>query len=246
MHTEDARIASARRWPARGSAGSGPRADRVEIATAALDLAAGSLRALAAVLSSDERERARRFRFERDRCRFIVGRARLRQMLAVRLGVAPAAIEICYGARGKPALAPGFAESGLRFNVSHCGGLAVYAFAQDRELGVDVEEVRPLPDADDVAARFFSARENQAYLALERAERALGFFNCWTRKEALIKALGDGLYHPLDAFDVSLAPGAPARLLRLGDMPGEDCGWTLHSFSPAPGFVGAFAVRGRT
>jgi 4'-phosphopantetheinyl transferase len=139
-------------------------------------------------------------------------------------------------------LAPRFAGSDLRFNLSHSDELAVYGFAAGRELGVDVEEVRGLQDATDVAARFFSRRENEAYLALEARDRPQGFFNCWTRKEAFIKALGDGLYHPLDRFDVSLAPGEPAKVLRVEDTPGE-CGWTLHSFSPRPGFIGAVAFR---
>jgi 4'-phosphopantetheinyl transferase len=71
----------------------------------------------------------------------------------------------------------------------------------------------------------------------------MGFFNCWTRKEAFLKALGDGLHYPLDAFEVSLAPGEPARILRVAETPGEDCGWCLESFIPAPGYVGALVTR---
>lgn len=117
--------------------------------------------------------------------------------------------------------------------------MAVYAFARGREIGVDVEALRALPDADDVAARFFSPREYDAYRSLEPRLRPLGFFNCWTRKEAFIKALGDGLYYPLARFDVSLAPDDPARILRVGTTPGERCGWCIETFSPAAGFVAA-------
>jgi len=107
---------------------------------------------------------------------------------------------------------------------------------------LDVEAVGPIRDADDIAARFFSQRENRAYRALERRDRPLGFFQCWTRKEAFIKALGDGLSYPLDRFDVSLTPGEPARILRVEDTPGDRCGWRMDSWSPAPGFVAAVVI----
>jgi 4'-phosphopantetheinyl transferase len=237
------RIARAEVAPLLGQAGSCPASAAVEITPLPLDVDPASVRALTDLLSTDEMERANRFVFERDRRRFIVGRSGLRQLLAARLGVQPQAIEFTYGPRGKPALGPRFSGSDLRFNLSHSGGLAVVALAAGRELGVDVEEVRALPDATDVAARFFSRRENEAYLGLEARDRPQGFFNCWTRKEAFIKALGDGLYHPLDRFDVTLAPGEPAKILRVEDTPGERCGWTLHSFTPEPGFIGAVALR---
>jgi 4'-phosphopantetheinyl transferase len=199
--------------------------------------------AAAATLSHVERLRAGRFARERDRRRFIVARSLLRQLLGERLGQRPEDVGIVYGERGKPELAPRLADSGLRFNVSHCDDVAVYGFARGCEIGVDVEAVRSLRDAADVAARFFSRHEYAAYLALEPQERPLGFFNCWTRKEAFIKALGDGLYYPLSRFDVSLAPDEPTRILRVGSTAGERCGWRLDSFLPAPGFVGAVVTR---
>ena len=215
----------------------------VEVVSVRLDCEPAAVGELAQCLSDAERQRASRFAFDRDRRRFIVGRARLRHLLASRLGVPPEAIELVYGPRGKPALSPGFADLGLRFNVSHSEDVAVYAFSRGREIGVDVEAVRELRDADDIAARFFSRRENEAYRALDPRDKPLGFFNCWTRKEAFIKALGDGLYHPLDRFDVSLAPGEPARILRVDDAPGEDCGWHMEAFSPASEFVAAVVVE---
>ena len=109
---------------------------------------------------------------------------------------------------------------------------------------MDVEAVRTLEDADAIAARFFSARENGVYRALDPREKPLGFFNCWTRKEAFIKAIGDGLYRPLDSFDVSLAPGDLPRMLRVDHIPGDSCGWRLESFSPAEGFVAAVVTEG--
>ena len=159
--------------------------------------------------------------------------------------LAEAEQELRYGAHGKPELAGRFARSGLRFNVSHCDDVAVYAFSCGPEVGIDVEAIRALPDAEAIARRFFSRRENAAYLALDQRDRPLGFFQCWTRKEAFIKALGEGLSHPLDSFDVSLAPGEPAELLRIEPVPGDDRAWRLESFSPAPGYVGAVVVEDR-
>jgi 4'-phosphopantetheinyl transferase len=210
-----------------------------EVLAVRLDTRDEAVHAAQACLSQAEHLRAARFARELDRRRFIVARSRLRQLLGERLGLRPEAVELVYGERGKPALAPRLADSGLRFNLSHCDNVAVYAFAHGREVGVDVEAVRTLPDADDVAARFFSPREYGAYLALEPRLRPLGFFNCWTRKEAFIKALGDGLYYPLDRFDVSLAPDEPARIVRVGTTPGARCGWRIESFSPGAGLVAA-------
>ena len=119
----------------------------------------------------------------------------------------------------------------------------MYAFASGREVGIDVEAVHVIRGADEIAACCFSRRENQAYRALGPCDQPLAFFNCWTRKEAYIKALGDGLHHPLGCFDVSLTPGEPARILRVGNTPGDQCGWRMRSFSPAPGFVAAVVIE---
>ena len=222
--------------------------DAIEILMVSLAPQPAAVRALASLLSQPERERAARFASGRDARRFIVRRARLRQLLGARLGVRPESVELVRGARGKPALANSGGDS-LRFNLSHSEDLAVYALSSGREVGVDVEAIRPLPppDADAIAACFFSRREYAAYRALDACDRPLGFFQCWTRKEAFIKALGEGLSHPLDSFDVSLAPGAPAELLRIepSSGPGVERGWRLASFSPAPGFVAAVAAERR-
>jgi 4'-phosphopantetheinyl transferase len=211
-----------------------------ELVVDSLEVDAGPLTGL---LSADERSRAGRFAFERDRRRYIVARARLRQLLGERLGVAPGSLQFVYNPHGKPALARRPGQRDLRFNVSHSGELAAYAFAEGRDVGVDVEAVRELPDADDIAMRFFSRRERAAYMRLPARERPQGFFNCWTRKEAFIKALGEGLSHPLERFDVSLAPGEPARFLRVGETSGRDCGWWMESFSPVTGYVAAVVTE---
>jgi 4'-phosphopantetheinyl transferase len=216
-----------------------------DVVATRLNVASEAVQASVALLSDAERRRANRFAFARDRSRFIVARARLRQLLAARLDVQPESVDLVCGANGKPALGRGFAHSSLRFNVSHCDDLAVYVFSSGREVGIDVEAIRWMPDADDIAARLFSPHENEEYRALDPRDKPLGFFNCWTRKEAFIKALGDGLSHPLDSFDVSLAPDEPAKILRIHNMPGDDCGWSVESFSPAPGFVAAVVSENR-
>ena len=214
-----------------------------DVVATRLDVAPDAVRAAAELLSEPERHRAARFTFESGRRRFIVARATLRKLLAARLDVRPEEVDLMYGAEGKPALGPRFASSNLHFNVSHCDDFAVYAFSWWGEIGVDVEAVRWFADADDVAARFFSSRENEAYAALDSLERPLGFFNCWTRKEAFIKAVGDGLHHPLDSFDVTLAPNDPPRILRVNNTPGDCCGWNMSSLIPAPGFVAAVVTE---
>lgn len=192
-----------------------------------LDVAPAALAALSSRLDATERARAARFRFERHRRRYSVARARLRELLAERLGAAPESIAFARGEHGKPSLAEPFARSGWRFNLSHCGELALYAFSRRGELGVDVEAVRELAEADAIAAQLFTRSELEGYRALRPHERPLGFFTRWTRKEAFAKALGRGLSLPLGSIDVSAAPR----------------GWRLESFAPAPGFVAALAHR---
>jgi 4'-phosphopantetheinyl transferase len=215
----------------------------IEVIAHSLAADSDSIRESAQCLSDDERHRADRFVFARDRRRFIAARARLRQILGAKMAISPNKVEFTYNARGKPALAHKLWDMDLRFNLSHSEDVAVYVFAVGRDVGIDVEAVRALPDADDVASRFFSARENAAYSALDQRDKPQGFFNCWTRKEAFIKALGEGLHHPLDRFDVSLAPDARAEILRVDDVDGSDCGWSLDSFTPLPGFVGAVVTE---
>jgi 4'-phosphopantetheinyl transferase len=202
---------------------------RIEVVVTRLDATPEAVAALALSLCAAERDRAGRLRFERDRRRFIVARARLRELLGARLGVPPAAVELACGKNGKPALARRCAGADWRFNVSHCGDVAVYAFSPGREVGIDVEAIRALPAADAIAAQFCSPRENEAYRALAARDKPLGFFKCWTRKEALVKALGVGLSVRLDRLDVS-----ESRL-------GENGAWRLDSFFPLPGFIAAVA-----
>jgi 4'-phosphopantetheinyl transferase len=205
-----------------------PTPSQPEVLTAGLDAAPEELGALWLCLSPAERSRAARFRFERERTRYVAARARLRMFLGARLGAAPEAIELVEGRAGKPALGGAFARSGWRFNLAHSEALAVYAFCRTREVGVDVEALRTPPDADRLAASAFSARELQAYRAAPAPRRPLAFLRLWTRKEALAKALGDGFSAPPESLDTARAKRA---------------GWRLESFLPRPGFIAALAVQ---
>lgn len=194
-------------------------------------------------LSGDELSRAKRFHFERDRQRFIVARSGLRQIISRYTKQQPTELYFGYTDYGKPFLSHP-AESGLRFNLSHSGDLALYALAYERDLGLDIEQIRPMADALQIAGRFFSAPENEALQTVPPEQRDEAFFNGWTRKEAYIKAIGEGLSHPLDSFDVSLKPGETAQLLAVRSAPADRTRWSLRSLVPASGYVAALVVEG--
>ncbi len=194
-------------------------------------------------MSEEERSRAQRFRFPLHRHRFVAGRGILRDILARYLRREPTYLEFRYGSHGKPALA-GEGAGGIRFNVSHSAAMALFAFARGREVGVDLEQIRPMPDAEAIACRFFSAREKAALAAVPAELREEAFFACWTRKEAFIKAAGKGLSMSLDSFDATLDPGEPARLLDTrAILTGAEC-CTVQQLHPGPGYVGALVFEG--
>jgi 4'-phosphopantetheinyl transferase len=190
-------------------------------------------------LSAEESARAARFHFERHRRAFVFGRAALRALLGNLLGLSPERVQFRYGSKGKPDLAD--STSALRFNASNSGDLAVYAFALGTEIGIDVEQLRPITEVQDIAKRFFATEEVAELMSLPPSEQVGGFFRCWTRKEAYIKAIGDGLSVPLDSFRVTLRPGDPARMLHLGGSEEAARNWTMHDFAPAPDYFGAVA-----
>jgi 4'-phosphopantetheinyl transferase len=207
-----------------------------------LDVASSRAESLGAALSPDERQRAERFHFEKDRGEFIAGRALLRTLLGRYLQREPSQLRFHYGASGKPRLAG--EESALRFNLSHSHGLALYAFSRRREIGIDVEQIRSNADAEKIAGRFFSAQEVAVLRSLPEREKEKAFFDCWTRKEAYVKAKGDGLTAPLDGFSVSLSPGDPAALLDVRDDAAEVSRWSLRELDPGPGYAGAIVAEG--
>jgi 4'-phosphopantetheinyl transferase len=216
--------------------------EEVHVWLASLDTEEGNL---ARLLDSGERNRAASFHFEKDRGRFIRRRGILRILLDCYLGVGPENIRLSYGAKAKPALEENLYHDEINFSLSHSDGMALYAFTGNREIGIDIERIREMPDLEQIAARFFSQRENKALQALPQDARKEAFFNCWTRKEAFVKATGDGLAYPLDGFDVSLAPGEPARLLGIAGDVAAASKWSLIDLKPATGFAAALAVKGR-
>ncbi|MFN3647963.1 MAG: 4'-phosphopantetheinyl transferase family protein [Armatimonadota bacterium] len=198
---------------------------------------------LAAVLSPDERERAGRYHFARDRHRYLTVRGTLRLLLARYVDLAPETLRFRYGPFGKPELEGCPGEIDLRFNVSHSGDLGLIALTRGRAVGVDVEQVRPELSYQELADRYFSPAEAAAIRALPAETRRLAFFHCWTRKEAYVKARGDGLSRELAAFSVSVAPDEPAALLQCASAPDAPSRWSLQTLNLGPGYVGALAVE---
>jgi 4'-phosphopantetheinyl transferase len=217
----------------------------VHVWRARLDLDAWCVEPLHHHLSADELQRAARFHFPRDRRRYTVARGVLRHILGRYLRRPPSELRFRYSAYGKPALADAFADAEVRFNVSHSHEMALFAVTSGREVGVDIEYLGREIRGEEIAERFFSAHERANLRALPAEMRHQAFFNCWTRKEAYIKAHGEGLSLPLDQFDVSLAPGEPAALLATRSDPQEALRWSLQTLTPGPSYVAALAVEGR-
>lgn len=198
--------------------------------------------ALGDLLSSDERARAARFRFDRHRRRFIVAQGALRTLLGRYCSTPPERLVFEHGPRGKPSLVD---DPQLHFNVSHSSERAVFGVARRGPLGIDIELLRDLADADGIAKRFFSAPEVESYQGLPRECRQRAFFDCWTRKEAFVKALGEGLFLSLDRFDVSLAPDDQPRVLAVDGNDQLAREWSLAALDVSGGFAGALATRWR-
>jgi 4'-phosphopantetheinyl transferase len=197
---------------------------------------------LTTTLSSDERERAARFHFARDRTRFIASRGFLRSVLGRYLAIEPAMVAFDYDAHRKPLLR-GSSPADLRFNLAHSGDVTLVAVAHGIDVGVDVEVRRDLADRQQIAARFFSLSEAEAIASLPEELRDEAFFACWTRKEAYLKAVGLGLSGPLDSFDVSVDPRAPAEILRIHASARAAREWSIHDLSQPPEYRAAVAVH---
>jgi 4'-phosphopantetheinyl transferase len=196
------------------------------------------------LLSADERQRASRFKFPRDRQHFIAARAMLRTFLGQYLCVDPDGLNFSYSLKGKPHLSQDYA-GGLSFNLSHSGGIALYAFSRNRDLGIDIEQIRQDFEVDGIARRFFSPLEQDQLFALPVDERAQAFFRCWSRKEAYIKATGDGLSLPLSQFDVSLDRGNTDALVTTRPDGAEAARWRLTDIHAGTSYAAALCVRGR-
>jgi 4'-phosphopantetheinyl transferase len=196
------------------------------------------------LLSVEERERAGKFYFERDRQNWTIAHGILRILLARYLATDPHSLRFETNAYGKPLLASPHSAAHLHFNLSHSGRLALYAFAFARQVGVDVEYMRSGIDYEELARYHFSRHEYAALQSLPAAQREEAFFLCWSRKEAYIKARGKGVSIPLKQFDVSLTPGEPTTLLGSREDPLAPAQWSLHALAPGTDYAGALAVEG--
>ena len=196
------------------------------------------------LLSSDERYRAASFHFVRDRERYVVARGFLRTLISQYLACLPSEISFRYSTSGKPELDGALTTSHLQFNLSHSSHMAVFAITRGRKVGVDIEHIRADFDTLAVAQRFFSAAEKEALLSVSPKRQAQAFFNCWTRKEAFVKATGKGLAFPLDQFDVSVFPSQATELLATRPDPEERRHWSIWALDITPTFAGALVVEG--
>lgn len=206
------------------------------------------MRHLTSILAPDEQARAARFQLAQDRYRYVIVRGVLRLLLAGYMDLPAAAVRFGYTSFGKPFLLrpDGVPDTSVSFNVSHSHEVALLAIARGVRIGIDVERVRPEMAGTRIAERFFSPREVAALRELPAVEQPAAFFRCWTRKEAFMKARGEGLSLPLHSLEVSLAPGEPAALLNVANDAAEVERWTLHAVTPTiPGYAAALAVESR-
>ncbi|RCJ33590.1 4'-phosphopantetheinyl transferase [Nostoc minutum NIES-26] len=210
--------------------------DEVHVWRIDLDRAEAQLEDLTTTLSNDELARAKRFYFEEHRQRFIAGRGSLRRILGGYLGIEPQKIEFDYEPRGKPVLADTFASTGLLFNLSHSQGLALCAVNYTRQIGIDLEYIRPMSDVEALAERFFLPREYAVVRSLPVDKKQEVFFRYWTCKEAYLKATGEGIAQ-LEQVEIALTPTEPARLERYKN-------WSLLELVPADNYLAAVAAAG--
>jgi len=195
-------------------------------------------------LASEEHERASRFKFAADRTRYIVGHGAFRLVLASYLKINPLDLQFSFGPNGKPKLAVTPAKDELEFNLSHSHEVALIAVTLRRQIGVDVEFIKKDFQWPEVAERFFAPGEVTKLRALPQEHQLRAFFTCWTRKEAYIKAKGEGLSIPLQNFEVSFCPGEPAALLGCKSEPKEATRWSLAEIEAGPDYAASVAVEG--
>jgi 4'-phosphopantetheinyl transferase len=236
--------------PSRGGSRAAPTLqlapDDVHVWCAGLDVEPDTSARLYATLTPDERNRSARFHFERDRQHFTVAHGALRELLGRYLQTRPGRIRFVYNPFGKPDLSPEFGNR-LTFNLSHSAGLALIAITTASNVGVDLEYIRAQPDYADIARRFFSAAEIDYLTGVPRHLYAEAFFSCWTKKEAYLKACGEGLAIPLNSFSVPLATDpaqAPVDLCVASNDIAPARRWSLYTLRPAPGYAGALAIEG--
>jgi 4'-phosphopantetheinyl transferase len=218
-------------------------ADEAHVWRASLDQPANVIAKLTPILSQDERQRAMRYYRPADRDRFIAGRGILRKIISAYLAHAPDEVQFVCNEYGKPFISDDQNRGTLTFNVSHSNSMALYAVTRGRRVGVDIEHMREDFATLEVAERFFSKDEFEALKAAPSDQRTKAFFNCWSRKEAYIKAIGMGVSYPLDGFTVSLASDVAPALLKVDADATEVSRWKLYELDVGEGYVAALIVE---
>jgi len=211
-----------------------------------LEIERNRLGKLAAFLSSDETAKAGRYQSEVHRNRFIAGRGMLRMILGHYCDLHPAEVRFDYSPNGKPTLkwadATCSPEYEVHFNLAHSQGLGVLAVTRVGPVGVDIEQVREFPELSELVGHFFSTREATEFSTLPREKQTAAFFTLWTRKEALLKAIGEGIGESLNRVEVTFLPGAPPEVLSLPAALSAGREWSLVNLAIAPSYVGALAL----
>lgn len=194
------------------------------------------------ILSADEKKKANRFKFEKDKLIYITARGILRLLSGKYLKISPKEIKFDYSEYGKPFFKT---DTSLKFNVSHSGERIAIAFSQGQEIGIDIEKIKDDFNVIELARNFFSKNEIKALEQVSKSEVNRAFYRCWTRKESFIKAEGSGLSFPLDKFAVSLDKDEQAELLKTDWEATEKDMWSLYSFVPCEEYIGAIAYRSK-
>jgi 4'-phosphopantetheinyl transferase len=217
----------------------------VHIFSAGLKRSKSDLSKFEDLLSPDEKIRAERYHFDKDRDAYIIRRGILRDLLGRYSGQAPSAVSFVVGPKGKPELGDE-KNNPITFNVTFSAGLALFAFSSGLPIGIDLERIRPVIDMDAIVESFFSKRERKTFFSLPEEKRREAFFKGWTRKEAFVKAIGIGIYSGFGNFSVSMKPDEPAALLDLDEGETEWRQWSLIDIKTDPDFRAALATRFRS
>ncbi|NET26972.1 4'-phosphopantetheinyl transferase superfamily protein [Okeania sp. SIO1I7] len=215
--------------------------NHVHIWSKNLKLPPSAINKLSKILSSDEIDRANKFHFERDKNRFIIARGALRKILSRYLNIEPKKLQFTYSERGKPYLS----DTSILFNLSHSQDLALYAITTVNSIGIDLEYIRPMNDAEGLAKRFFTAQEYNLISQLPPQQQQEIFFKIWTCKEAYLKATGDGLAGGLEKVEVCLTPEQPIQFISINGDFQEAARWYLYQFIPESNYIAAVAVAGK-
>ena len=226
-------------WPA-AAVGRSLGDKEVHVWCAHLEPPAGQLTSLQQILAEEEAQRAARFRFWRHRRRYIAGRGILRVLMGSYLNMAPEDVKFSYSEYDKPFLP----DHNIQFNLAHSEAYALYAFCLTADIGIDLEKIRILKDADNIAARFFAPTEYARFRTVPQEDKYEAFFRCWTRKEAFIKAVGEGLSYPLADFDVAFEP-EKAQINSIRGSKAAAQRWSLFPLSALPEYTAALVVEGR-